>query len=135
MAFFDIISSIISGVIGPVTTAITAVANKKADVSLEKYRIDGTVDQSLITSDIALMGAQKSLLMAGIAYRGVRFMQYVFVYPLGLWWSAIIFDSIFHEFFKYSYRVEALPPPLNTWAGWMVAYLFLHSSVMQVLKR
>lgn len=44
----------------------------------------------------------------------------LFVAPLGVWWTAVIADSLFH----FEWDVAALPSPLDDWAGDMIGWLF-----------
>ena len=47
--------------------------------------------------------------------------QLFFVIPLGLWWTAVILDSILPG----EWRIAALPDPLNEWAAWILSALFI----------
>lgn len=47
--------------------------------------------------------------------------QLFFVIPLGVWWTAVILDSIF----GWQRSIAALPPPLDQWAGWIISALFI----------
>lgn len=51
--------------------------------------------------------------------------QLFFVVPLGLWWTAIIIDSIMLHFGWYSHTTAALPSPLDDWAAWIISALFI----------
>lgn len=56
--------------------------------------------------------------------------QLFFVIPLGIWWSSVIFDSITHI-----HTTSALPPPLDTWAAWIISALFMIDGSKAVLGR
>lgn len=58
--------------------------------------------------------------------------QLFFVIPLGVWWTAVIVDSI-GQFDSWS--VATLPPPLDSWAGWIVSALFLVDGSKAVIGR
>lgn len=47
--------------------------------------------------------------------------QLFFVIPLGLWWTAIILDSILPG----NWDIAALPAPLDEWAAWIISALFI----------
>jgi hypothetical protein len=47
--------------------------------------------------------------------------QLFFVIPLGLWWTAVILDSILPG----EWHIAALPDPLNEWAAWILSALFI----------
>jgi len=123
-------------IIGKAFDALSAYAQKKQDVSLEKYKVDGVVNVELIKQDTEVVKARQALLAAGQKYLGVRVMQYGFVYPLIVWFGSVLVYCIVHPYFPDLVKpVLALPDPLNQWAGWMIMYLFLHSSVQQYLKK
>ena len=50
-----------------------------------------------------------------------QLFQLFFVLPLGIWFAAVVADSIFH----FDWNVAALPSPLDQWAGWIISALFL----------
>ena len=122
--------------VGKIVDAWAAHDQKKMDVSLEKYKVDGVVNVQLIQQDVEVVKARAALLTAGQQYLGVRMMQYGFVYPLIVWFGLIIGYCIFQPYFPgYIKPVLALPAPLNEWGGWMMMYLFLHSSVKELLHK
>jgi hypothetical protein len=105
-------------IIGKLIDSATAYFSKKLDTDLEKYKVDGKIDEVRIQAALILLGKMQDS-------RGGRFMHYVFVYPLAFWWVALIVDSVGQRYFKWDYDVLALPEPAQTWAGWMIAFLFL----------
>jgi len=58
---------------------------------------------------------------AGLLVGRTWWFQLFFVIPLGLWWTAVIMDSIF----GWTHDIQALPAPMDTWAGWIIAALFM----------
>jgi hypothetical protein len=55
----------------------------------------------------------------------------LFTVPLGIWWAAVIADSIF--FFPFD--IADLPTPeMRAWAGDMIRWLFYVGSVTAALK-
>lgn len=122
-------------IIGKAFDALSAYALKKQDVALEKYKVDGTVNVDLINQDVEVIKARQALLTAGQQYLGIRLMQYGFVYPLIAWFIGIVIYCLFHPYFPEILPVLAFPEPLDQWAGWMVMYLFLHSSVQDYFKK
>ncbi|SHH46789.1 hypothetical protein [Bradyrhizobium erythrophlei] len=121
--------------VGKIIDGLSAYAQKKQDVALEKYKVDGTVNVQLINQETEVVKARQALLAAGQQYLGVRIMQYGFVYPLIVWFASIVFYCLFHPYFPQIKPILAFPDPLNQWAGWMVMYLFLHTSVQEYLKK
>lgn len=57
--------------------------------------------------------------------------QLFFVIPLGLWWTAVILDSIF----GWEHNIAALPRPLDEWAGWIISALFIVDGGKALLGR
>lgn len=83
--------------------------NKNMDAGVERERIKAEVTQRWIE-------AQANLLVGRTWW-----FQLFFVIPLGLWWTAVILDSIF----LWEHDIAALPPPLDEWAGWIISALFI----------
>jgi hypothetical protein len=105
-------------VFGKIVDGLSTYFNKKLDTDLEKYKVDGRIDEVRLQAALTLLGRMQDT-------AGGRWMHYVFVYPLGFWWLALIVDSVGQRYFKWDYDVLALPEPAQTWAGWMIAFLFL----------
>lgn len=122
---FDIISSIITGVISPITNVVGGYLNKKQDVSLEKFKVDGTVDMKLVDGQVSLINAQRQLLEVGVKDRGTRYLQYLFGYPLGLYYAKIIlWDKVLGLG-----STDPLKGDISTYSLWIVGFLFLHASI------
>ena len=83
--------------------------NKSMDAGVERERIKGEVTQKWIEAQAALLVGR------------TWWFQLFFVIPLGMWWTAVIFDSIF----GWEHNIAALPPPLDEWAGWIISALFI----------
>jgi hypothetical protein len=108
---------------------------KKLDVDLEKYKVDGKVDEALVDASIKLGQAQINLNGNRDQYKGDRYLRYLFGYPTGLWYAAIVFDSIGQKIFNWKWDVLALPEPASTWAGWIVFGLFGISAIKHWTKK
>lgn len=55
----------------------------------------------------------------------------LFIFPLGFWWSAVIYDSVFDA----PWQVANLPTPeMRSWAGDMIKWLFYTGSVATAVK-
>lgn len=116
-------------VLGPVLKSITDIFTKKMDVDVEKFKVNGQVDQNLLNAHIRSIEAKRDVLLEGMKYKGFRMMQYFFVYPLCFWWASIVFYCLFKPYFPALQPVLALPDPLNSWAGGMISFLFLTSKI------
>lgn len=128
---WNILGSLISGVLSPLMTYL----NKKEDVSLEKFKVNGEVDKTLVDAYKVQLTAKRDLLLAQQNHFGGRMMQYLFVYPLGLWWTAIIVYCIFSPYFDWMKPVKALPTNLLPWGAGIMAFLFLGSKIDNWTRR
>jgi len=102
---------------------VSAYFNRKQDIDLEKYKVDGQVDETRLKAAIqVLIEEQKT--------GGGRAMKYIFVYPLGIWWLALIVNQIIRDFLPTGLKWNVYTVPiLDTWGGWIIAYLFLHATL------
>lgn len=102
----------------------------------------GSLDKILDTIDKKLEGDAKAdeikadviktwiTAQANLLVGRTWWFQLFFVIPLGIWWSSVIFDCIVHVHVTY-----ALPPPLDSWAGWIISALFLVDGSKAILGR
>jgi hypothetical protein len=118
---WQILSSLISGIISPITNTITAIYTKKEDVSLEKFKVDGQVDLGLIQATTALSQAQASLL----GNRWIVFLQVGFGLPLMIYYGkCIVWDKVLAWG-----STDPLKGDIGTYSTWIVGFLFLHSAL------
>lgn len=89
--------------------------------------VNGDDNSEAIKADVikTWVNAQANLLVGRTWW-----FQLFFVIPLGIWWSSVIFDSITHI-----HVTSALPPPLDTWAAWIISALFLIDGSKSVMGR
>lgn len=97
---------------------ILDLVDKKFDAGTEQERIKAEVVETWIK-------AQANLLVGRTWW-----FQLFFVIPLGVWWSSVIFDCITHV-----HVTSALPPPLDSWAGWIISALFLIDGSKAIMGR
>lgn len=83
--------------------------NKRFDAGVKRDEIKAEVTKKWIE-------AQSNLLVGRTWW-----FQLFFVLPLGMWWTAVILDSIF----GWEHDILALPTPLDEWAGWIISALFI----------
>jgi len=82
------------------------------------HRLDNKTQRARIKADLIRTHMQtRASLLASRTW----WFQLFFVLPLGVWFTAVVADSIFH----FDWNVAALPPPLDQWAGWIISALFL----------
>lgn len=122
-------------VVGKLFDSVTAYFNKKQDVILEKYKVDGQVNIELMKTDLNLIQAQKELRIASKDDPGIQIAMWLFLVPSGVWYAAYMWDSTFRTVMPdYTWRV--LSPEAEVWKILMiiVGYLFL-STVKQVWRK
>jgi hypothetical protein len=119
------IKSIVAGIASGIITPIAGIFNKKADVNLEKYRVDGQINIEAMRADVELTKATAEVAKARKDDPTDRWGRRLFIYPTGVWFSAIVADSLLHQAFEYTYRVEALPKDLAYIPYTVIGYLFL----------
>lgn len=100
----------------------TAYFNRKLDIDLEKYKVNGQIDEVRLKAAMESMAAERE-------YLGSRAMRYVFVYPLGFWWIALIINQLVRDFLPFTWNVHTVPI-LDNWGGIIIAYLFLRASLV-----
>ena len=89
---------------------ILDVIEHKMDDETKKEEIKAEVTKTWIN-------AQANLLVGRTWW-----FQLLFLVPLGVWWAAVIIDSVFQV---QSWSVAELPAPLNDWAASMIGAVFL----------
>lgn len=99
---------------------ILDVVERKLDNEVTKEEIKAEVTKTWIN-------AQANLLVGRTWW-----FQLFFLIPLGMWWTAVVIDSIFQF---SSWDVDKLPPPLDEWAGWMISSVFLIDGSKAILGR
>lgn len=98
---------------------ILDVINKKMDNEVLREQIKADVTKKWVESQAALLVGR------------TWWFQLFFVIPLGLWWTAVILDSIF----GWEHDIAALPKPLDEWAGWIISALFIVDGGKALLGR
>lgn len=88
------------------------------------------------TAELARAAVAEAQIMADfnrakLAFPWFWMMAAIFVLPLGLWWAAVILDSVF----LFGWRVADLPTPqMQAWAGDMIQWLFYVGSGVGAIK-
>lgn len=118
------ISWIISGVLSPVLNTVTAIFTKKEDVDLEKFKVDGQVDISLVQASVAIAQANAALLNNKWMIR----LQVAFGAPLALYYGkCILWDKVLASWTHGS--TDPLAGDISTYSTWIVGFLFMHSAI------
>jgi hypothetical protein len=93
----------------------------KAASDVERLRIEKGVDIEQIRSDTAVAGYRRDVITAGMAYRAFWVVWLMFAVPLGLWWIAVMADTIFNGALP---DVATIPAQLVPWADTIFQNLF-----------
>lgn len=104
---------------GGTLDSILETINKRMDSEVERERVKADVTKKWIDAQ------------AGLLVGRTWWFQLFFVVPLGVWWSAVILDSIF----GWEHDIAALPRPLDEWAGWIISALFIVDGGKALLGR
>lgn len=116
-----ILSSIISGVIGPITSTITAIYTKKQDVNIESLKVNGQVDTALVAAYVSIAQANATLLNNNAA----RSLQALFAIPLAVYYGkCILWDKVFGLG-----STDPLTGDIGTYSLWIMGFLFMHSAI------
>lgn len=111
--------------IGPIINGITGYFNKKQDVDLEKYKVNGEINVEAMKQDTAIIQARAELLAQAMQHRGIRIAQYLFIYPIGVWFALVMYDSAFRNLIPgWTWVVLAPPPKFEYYIMAVFAYLF-----------
>ncbi|RWM84304.1 hypothetical protein [Mesorhizobium sp.] len=91
-------------------------------------KMDNETKKEEIKADVTKTYVQaQANLMVGRTW----WFQLFFVVPLGMWWTAVCVDSIWH----IGLNVAKLPEPLDDWAAYIISALFLVDGSKAILGR
>lgn len=109
-------------------------------IDLMKHRAQLENDKEKLRTELSIehlkAAVEETRIMAGYNEKKLEFpffwvMACIFVLPLGVWWSAVILDSVF----SFSWSVSNLPTPqMQEWAGQIIQWIFYVGSGVAVLK-
>lgn len=111
---------------GGMLKQVFAHLDKRADAQTERERISAEIVKERISAEVERRNAQRDVLLAGN-----RWLQWLFVVPLGVWFTAVIADSIFY----FPFDIAALPAPLDEWSGLIISALFLVDAAPRVVAQ
>jgi hypothetical protein len=106
-------------IVGKIVDGVSTYFNKKLDTDLEKYKVDGKIDEVRLQASLTLLGRMQDTPLG-------RGMHYIFVYPLGIYWIVLLFNQLFKDFIPVKWTIYTVPM-LDQWGGWMIMFLFLVS--------
>lgn len=116
-------------VIGAIISAITGLVgkgfdflNKRADVDLEKYKVDGEFDTTRIK-------ALEAVSVARAADTTDRWGRRLFIYPTGVYYAFTMYDSTFRNYLPgdWTARTLELPDDFKWIVMSVVGYLLVNT--------
>lgn len=124
---FKWIGEIAKGVSEGIVSPLFSWLNKKEDVQLEKYKVDGKVNSDLINANIQLGIAKIELLKN----KWLIALQVLFGVPLAVYYGKIlIVDKVLGMG-----RTDALTGDIQTYSLWIVGFLFAHSAIDRWVRK
>ncbi len=106
--------------IGKIADAFGAYYSKKLDVDLEKYKVNGRIDEVRLQAALGAFVAAQGNPTGRVMY---ALFQGLFVIPLGLWFGLACINSGFRDIMGWHWNVHTFPI-LEQW-GWVIlGYLF-----------
>lgn len=107
-------------------TGVFTWLNKREDVTLEKYKIDGKVDVEAMRQDTAIIAVRARLAEAMKDDPAGKYGRWLFIVPTGVYFTLVVYDSCFRMAFEgYTWRILALPQSVEYIPYAVVAYLFV----------
>lgn len=103
--------------------------NKKEDVNLEKFKVNGQVDIAALSSHVEAMKIRREVLIEAMKYRGIRFFQYAFMAPTAIWFNYVVAYCILHPYFPQIKQALNPPGQLDTILAAVIGLLFLASKI------
>lgn len=102
-----------------------AYLNKKQDVGLEKYKIDGIVKTELIQADVEISKINSRRIVDQFVYLGFRICTYLVIFPTALWFACGMYDSTFRNLLPdyMTWRTLELPADMKIMAGAALTYI------------
>lgn len=125
-------SALLGFLAGPLLAALVKAFERRVAARSDADRISADLAGEAIRGEIEARAQARAVLIAeqGHFLSAARLGRLLFVLPLGLWWSAVIADSVF----SFDWDVAALPPPLDDWAGGILLSLFLVDGVQGAVR-
>lgn len=122
------------GVFGFVLNWLTAGPLDRILTSIDKHG-DAITDREKIKTDAVSQYVQAQ---AQIANSRQWFFPLFFVIPAGMWFGSVcLYSVLFCRLcaFPQTWSIAALPPPLDTWMGWIVTSLFVGRAGSELIGR
>lgn len=94
-------------------------------VGVQTAKASSDVEKEQIKADVE---KNKDNIKGAILMNGSWWFQLFFIIPLGVWYATVVLYSIFwcqKCMYPQPWSIAALPVPLDTWAGYIIGFLFL----------
>lgn len=107
------------------------VYKRKAELEVDKEKL-----RSELTAEYLKQIVEDGKIMADLQKTKMGFPFFwvlvgLFTIPLGMWWTAVILDSIFN----FPFQIANLPTPqMQEWAGTMIKWLFYTGTGVATFK-
>lgn len=119
---WEIISSVISGVLAPFFTWL----NKKEDTTVAKYTVDGQVNVEAMRQDTQIILARAALAAAMKDDPATKYGRWFFIIPTGIYYALIVYVSAFGKLTpSWVWVILELPKWIQYMPYAVVAYLFV----------
>lgn len=118
---WSIVSSIIGGVLTPLTSVLNTWVQGKNNIDLQKVIVNGQVDTSLLQANVAIIQAQAQLLQN----KWLVYLQVGFGLPLMIYYGkCILWDKVLGLG-----STDPLKGDISTYSIYIIGFLFLHSTI------
>lgn len=121
----DIAKGFAEGFIAPLFSWL----NKKEDVRLEQFKVNGQVDVQALTAHVEALRIRREALIELMKYRGIRFFQYAFMAPLAIWFNSVLAHAVLSPYFPAILKPLALPGIGEQALMAVIGLLFLKTSI------
>ena len=122
-----LVSTLLSWFTGGTLDRVLDTVDSRVDNETERQRIRAEVTRAYVSAQASLLAGRTWWFQLFFVVLNVL----INFWELGLWFTAVVADSIF----QFTWNVAALPAPLDTWAGWIVSSLFLVDGAKAVIGR
>lgn len=110
---------------------------KKIDAGVQTTAIKAGVAKSFIEADVKYGHIRKDIIKMQFGWGPTRWIVPCIAYPTIIWYAAVIVDSLnvlnFFGVPEEVWKVDALPEPLDEWAGTIILSFFLVSGAQAIV--
>jgi hypothetical protein len=110
---------------GPLDRILTSI-DKHGDAITDREKIKSEAVSAYVQAQVSLANSRQ------------WWFPLFFLAPAGLWFTSVCVYSVFWCrlcAFPQSWSIAALPPPLDSWMGWIVTSLFIGRAGSELIGR